>query len=37
MVIPAVIETKPKEIIPQFTTISKQRGGGGGGLRESIA
>ena len=37
MVIPAVIETKPKEIIPQFTTISKQRGRGGGGLRESIA
>ena len=30
MVIPAVIETKPKEIIPQFTTISKQRGRGGG-------
>ena len=30
MVIPAVIETKPKEIIPQFTTISKQRGEGGG-------
>ena len=29
MVIPAVIETKPKEIIPQFTTISKQRGEGG--------
>ena len=30
MVIPAVIETKPKEIIPQLTTISKQRGRGGG-------
>ena len=42
MAVPAVMETKPKDIIPQFTAIPQQegwgrRGWGGGGLGESIA
>ena len=35
MAVPAVMETKPKDIIPQFTAIPGVGGGGGGSGNQS--